>query len=332
MYQACPPYLRVGTYPTDAHNGAGAYYGANRLTVSEKDKMHGDCLILADSADFAGTGFFDSFAIRKDGSLSPELSHIADPSGGHPSNLADNGDVLYAMDDANTVLSISVGASCTLNILSTTTAHNGAFYINFALVGSTELVAPDLNSGNIDVYTLGQGGAVTYLASTAGQIDLPDGIAVQTAKQVNNVFTGSADGGTATAQGGQLDPASGALAFLKGSPASDSNGINGITLAFDSKDNLLIEGETLSASLGVYRVKAGVPGTPGSISFLEQTLLAQSGSAPQVFGQLGKTLLVDGGYNGDVEACTLSGKGVSGCETILVLTDPSGFSSGIAFC
>ncbi len=330
VFWPCPPYKHVGTYPTDANNGGGAYYGTNRLSVSMMDKTHGDCLILLDTNGMAPPGYVDSFIINPDGSLSPEISHLQVAGGGVPSDVHVVGDIVYVTSPGVDLESYQVGAGCVLTFLAMTSTSQ--FYINFALVGSTELVAPDVNTGNIDTYTLGSGGAITYLASAAGQVSIPDGVAVQTVNQVNNVFTGTANGGTATVQGGQLDPASGALAFLQGSPASDSQGTNGISLAFANKDNLLIEGETLSASLGVYRVKPGVPGTPGSISFLMQTRLAQSGSVPQAFGQSGKSLFVDGGYNGDVEACTLSGKGVSGCITVVVLTNPGGYSSGVAFC
>lgn len=320
-------------YKTNALNGSGSDVGSQRLAIAGTDKAHGNCLLLLDSNNLKPPGFVDSFSINKNGSLSSEVSHLQVAGGGDPTDIHIAGDTAYVTSPGSDLESYGIGAGCTLTFLAMTATSQ--FYTNFALVGSTELVAPDVKTSAIGVYTLGPGGTITLLASISGQLSSPDGAAVQTVKTKsgvdNNIFTGENNNSTATVQAGQLNTMSGAVSFLKGSPANDPSGVQGIALAFDSKDSLLIEAETLSASLGVYQVKPGAPGSVGSIILLERTLLAVSSDKPQLMAQLGNILFVDGGAKGDIEACLLRGS-VSGCSSVATLKQSNYPSGLVALC
>jgi hypothetical protein len=146
---------------------------------------------------------------------------------------------------------------------------------------------------------------------------------------VTNVFTGFA-GQQSQVQGGQYSTQSGTIAFLSGSPATDPTGSDGPVVTFDNTDSLLIQGESLSGTLGTYSVSAGTLGKPGSIRFLAEAQLAFGDEKPTDFAQLGSTLFVDPRANGVVEACHLSPSGVSGCTSVAVLTRTNGFAEGIA--
>jgi hypothetical protein len=320
----------VGNYPTNANNYSEVYIGTEKLAISKKDKTHGNCLLLVDANNFSSPGFIDSFSIKANGALSAEVSHVQVAGGGDPSEVHVAKDTAYVDSPGTDFESYSVGAGCTLTFLSK--ASQSGTNIDFALVGSTELVAPDYSTGTIDTYTLGAGGAITFLKSTTSQISSPDGVAVQNAKtksgRVTNVFTGMI-GTPATTQGGQLNKKSGVISFLTGSPANDPNGNYGIPETFDGPDSLLIQGGYLSDSLGVYSVKAGLSGKPGSISFLQHAALP-NGDAPMGFVKFNTNLFVDILSSGNLDACTVSKTGVSGCAAVVRLTTTTPFSAGIA--
>ena len=131
---------------------------------------------------------------------------------------------------------------------------------------------------------------------------------------------------------GQYSTQSGTIAFLSGSPATDPTGSDGPVVTFDNADSLLIQGESLSGTLGIYSVSAGTLGKPGSIRFQAEAQLAFGDEKPTDFAQLGSTLslFVDPRADGVVEACHLSPSGVSGCTSVAVLTSTNGFAEGIA--
>jgi hypothetical protein len=327
VYAVTSTITHVGNFRNNASRNT-AYYGATTLAVARANATHGACLLLTDN-----NGFVDSFSIKARGGLSPEISHIAD--GGAPEDVAvaKSGNTAYVTTPGVDLESYSIGSGCVLTLLNTLSTTNQQ-YFSFALPSSTRLVAPDFNTGNIDTYALGSGGTITFLNSVAGQIGSPDSITLQTAQTasgtVTNVFTGQATGSAPQNQGSQYKKKKGSIAFLAGSPSSDPSGSNGAAVTFDSKDSLLIQGEQYTNTLGVYAVTPGVPGTPGSMSFKEQTPMAVSNESPLDFAQLGSTLFVNQTYNGDLEACTMSSSGISGCNTVATLTSINGIESGLA--
>lgn len=320
----------VGNYPTNANNYNEVYIGTQKLALSKQDKTHGNCLLLVDANNFSPPGFLDSFSINTDGALSAEVSHVQVASGGDPSEVHVIGDTAYISNPGNDFESYSVGSGCTLTFLSQATQSGSD--VNFALLGSKDLVAPNSTTGNLDVYSLGSGGSITFLLSTPSQISSPDGIAVQHVKTksgiVTNLFTGMI-GAPATAQGGQINKITGAITYLTGSPTIDSIGDYGIPATMNNANSLLIQGDFLSSSLSVYSVVAGLPGAPGSMSFLQHTALP-SGDEPQNFAQLSTTLFVDILNSGNLDSCHMSKTGVANCAAVAKLVTGSPFSSGIA--
>lgn len=58
--------------------------------------------------------------------------------------------------------------------------------------------------------------------------------------------------------------------------------------------------------------------------------MAVSGEQPSDFVQLNTKLFVSMILNGDVEACTLTSTGATGCKTVATLTSTSGVEAGMA--
>ena len=319
----------VGHFATDANNAYTVFFGSNRLAISKQDSTHSNCLILLDTNNYSPPGYVDSFIIQSNGNLSAEVSHVqAQSSVGVPTDIHVIGDIAYVNDIGYYVSgdleSYGIGAGCALTYLSAATPPNGDVYLNTNVVGSTLLIGADYNTGNIDVYSLGSGGTITYLASTPSQItSCPDGIAVQT--NGPKVFTGQCINGAPEVQGGLFNTSTGAISFLTGSPSSDPQGSNGGATTFDNTDGLLIMAEQYTSSLGVFKVS-----TKNMLSFLEHIPLQVSSDYPTTFAQFNQFLFVDGLYNGDIEACSLSKYGVGSCITVALLTNASGFSGGMA--
>ena len=325
VYAISTTLTHVGNFPNNASRTI-AYYGATTIDVTPANSTHGACLLLVDN-----NGFVDSFTIVSGGGLGSMVSQISD--GGSPTDvhISKTGNLAYVINPSFDLESYSIGSGCTLTALHTVSTPS-QLYLTLAIVGGNRMVLPDLNSGNIDKYVLGSDGSITFLKSQAGQIAAPDSITEQNVVTnlgvVTNIFTGQATFNPPQAQAFQYSK-NGTLVSLIGSPSSDPTGSNGAAVTFDDKDSLLIQGEQASDTLGVYTVTAGVPGTPGTISFKEQTPMAVGGESPLYFAQLHSTLFVDMTFNGDVEACTMSAAGVSGCATVATLTNTSGVSSGI---
>lgn len=321
VYQTGTTLTHVGNYPNDACTTI-AYFGASSLAVAKANSNHGNCLVLGDPS-----GFVDSFSINSDGSLSSEVSHLATASGGFPSNVgvALNG-TAYETNPGYDLESYSVGSGCALTFLQSTPATS-QLYVSVTLIGNT-LATADLNSGNIDSYHLGAGGAITEISSVVGQIGSPDSIAYEDIpfhhQTLYRLFTGQATFSPPQAQGSRYQKVPGKVTFLGGSPASDPNGSNGAAVTVDESTKVLIQGEQFSSTLANYNVKGP------AMSFMSETPMAFFGSAPSLFAQISTTLFVDGVYSGDIEACTLGSGGASGCASVAVLTNNAGVSDGLA--
>ena len=321
VYQTGTTLTHVGNYPNDGCTSI-AYYGASSLAVAKGNSSHGNCLTYADSS-----GFVDSFVINSDGSLGAEVSHLATHSGGFPSNIgvALNGTV-YETNPGYDLESYSLGSGCALTYLQSTTASS-QLYISVTLIGNT-LAAADSNSGNIDSYHLGAGGAMTEINSVAGQIAFPDTVAYEDipyhGQTLYRLFTGQATANPPQVQGSRYQKVPGKVTFLGGSPATDPSGSNGAAVTVDETTKVLIQGEQYTSTLANYNVKGP------SMSFMTETPMAVFGAAPSIFVQLSTTLFVDTVFNGDLEACTLGSGGASGCMSVAVLTSTGGVSAGLA--
>ena len=327
VYKIGKSLTHVGNFPNDGCGNQG-YFGTSSIAVTGTNSVHGPCLVY-----ISQSGYVDSFPINADGSLGSEVSHVPTAGNAAPDDvvISSNGKFAYVSDSSVDLESYGIGAGCALTFLKA--APTTEYYLSFVLDG-TNLIAPDSNSGNIDTWTLGPNGSITFLASAPGQLSFPDSIALQIQRtksgKVTNVFTGQATLGVPQAQGGQYNKKTGAFAFLTGSPATDPNGADGAAVFFDSKDSVLIQAEQFTGTLASYSVSAGTPGVVGSISFTSETPLAVKTNAPADFAHLGSTLFVDARYNGDIEACHLSPGGASGCASVAVMTNTTGTSVGLA--
>ncbi len=287
-----------------------AYFGANNIAVTA------GCLVYGD-----GNGYVDTFPIKSDGSLVAQVSHIA--VSGAPSDIHIKKSTVYVNVPGNEIASYSLSSGCVL-ASEHSVSTSSYFFLNFGIADHV-LVTPDLNSSNIVTYTLGSGGTITALSTVTGQFSPPDSVAVQKSAKGNySVYTGQATINPPETQGGKLNTSKGTIAFLKGSPASDPSGSNGASVFFDNTDHILIQGEQASGTMGNYTVKNG------TLSFLNETHMAVGGEEPSDFAQLNSTLFVEMVFNGDVEACTLTSSGATGCKTVATLTSTSGVEAGIA--
>ena len=311
VYKTGATLTHVGNYPTDGIN-ASTYFGSSIFAAIPGCMVYGN-----------GNGFVDSYPLNTNGSLGTQVSHIA--ISGMPSDvhIKKGTHTAYVNVPNGEIASYNIGSGCTLTFdSSVSTASN--FFANFAIAGKV-LVTTDLNSGVIATYTLGTGGSITALNSVASQISTPDSLAVQKLPNGSfHVYTGQATGSAPQAQGGKLNSSTGAITFLNGSPASDPGGSNGAAVTFDTTHHFLIQGEQLSDTLANYSVISG------TLSFTSQTSMAVGNEEPRYFEQLNSTLFVSMTYNGDVEACTLTSTGATGCKTVATLTNTFGDQAGMA--
>ncbi len=318
----------VGNYPDNANNDSGIYNATSRLAVAAMDKAHGACLLQADGENNTPPGFINSYPINSDGSLGSQVSHLQAQNTSAPTgDVHVSGDTAYLDNQGGDFESYSIGTGCVLAFEHS--APQTGTVVDFALVGK-ELFAPNC-SGSFDIYKLGTGGTITFLKSTPSQASCPDGVAagsVQTKTgKVTNVFSGQSIANPATVEGGQLNKKTGVVTYLTGSPASDSSGQLGLAGVYDSNDGLLISGEAFSSAVGVYTVKHGTPGTPGSISYMAHVALPNAGE-PEVLVQFHATLFVLS-LNGVINSCTLAKTGVSACAVAATVTSGS-LPSGLA--
>ncbi|MHB8599724.1 MAG: lactonase family protein [Ktedonobacteraceae bacterium] len=311
VYKTGATLTHVGNYPTGG-SVSSASFGATNIAVTT------GCLVYGDGNDFV-----DSFPINANGSLGTQVSHLA--VGGTPTDIhiKKGTSTAYVNVESSEIASYSIGSGCTLTFDSSVTTSS-YFFLNFGIAGKV-LLAPDLNTGALVTYTLGTGGSITALNSVAGQISASDSVAVQKLPNGTfHVYTGQAIFGAPQAQGGKLNSSTGAITFLNGSPATDPSGSNGASVTFDKTHHILIQGEQFTSTLANYTV------AKGTLAFLNETHMAVSGEEPSDFAQLGPTLFVDMVLNGDVEACTLTSTGATGCKTVATLTTTSGVEAGMA--
>ncbi len=320
----------VGNYPDNANNDSGIYNATSRLAVATMDKTHGNCLLQADGNNNSPPGYLNSYPINSDGSLGTQASHLqAQSTSGPTGDVHVSGDTAYLDNQGADFESYSIGTGCVLTFEHS--APQAGQDIDFALVGK-ELFAPDCSVESFDIYKLGTGGTITFLTYTAAHANCPDGVAAGTVAtktgNVTNVFSGQSITSPATVEGGQLNKKLGVVTFLTGSPASDSSGELGLAELYDTNDGLLISGEAFSSAIGVYKVKHGVPGTPGSIAYLAHVSLPSAGE-PEVLVQFHE-ILFELSFNGVVYSCTLAKTGVSGCA-VAATTTSSALASGLAY-
>ncbi|HLJ36139.1 MAG TPA: hypothetical protein VKU38_20945 [Ktedonobacteraceae bacterium] len=309
VYKTGATLTHVGNFPTGGAVNT-AYFGATNIAV-----MTG-CLVYGD-----GNGFVDSYPINSNGSLGTQVSHIA--ISGAPSDIHIKKGTVYVNVPGGEIASYSINSGCTL-ASEHSVATSSYFIVNFGIADHV-LLAPDLNTSTIATYTLGTGGTITALNAVTGQIAGPDSVAVQkSANGTYHVYTGQATVNAPQAQGGKLNTSTGAITFLKGSPATDPSGGDGGSVTFDNTHHILIQGEQFSGTLANYTV------VKGTLSFKSETTMAVSGEQPSDFVQLNAKLFVSMILNGDVEACTLTSTGASGCKTVARLTSTSGVEAGMA--
>ncbi len=311
VYKTGATLTHVGNYPTGG-SVMSASFGASNIAVTT------GCLVYGDGNDFV-----DSFPINANGSLGTQVSHLA--VSGTPSDIhiKKGSSTAYVNVESSEIASYSIGTGCTLTF-EHSVATSSYLFLNFGIAGKV-LLAPDLNTSTIATYSLGTGGTITALNTITGQFSTPDGVAAQKLPSgAYHVYTGQAIVGAPHAQGGKLNSSTGAITFLTGSPATDPNGNDGASVTFDNTHHILIQGEQLGGTMANYTVKAGV------LAFTNETHMAVSGEEPSDFAQLGSTLFVDMVFNGDVEACTLTSTGATGCKTVARLTSTGGVEAGLA--
>ncbi len=296
---------------------------------------HGPCLVYTSFVN----GLMNSFPILPSGALGTKVSQLA--LGAYPIDVHITPDgkfvytnILPTLALSSVLISYSLGAGCVLTPLSDLVTNH--VYLSLAFINANSLIGVDINTGTIDTYSLAANGDISLLNSVPGQLSSAgsiEPISMATLRMSNgqqDVFTGQITDGAPHVQGGQEMGATGAINFLRGSPASDLRGQNGIAVFGDNNHSLLIQGEYGSNSLGVYTITSG-PGHPGSITLLQHTLLATGGGhVPVGFAIMDNTLFVAAGLGGDVETCLITSSGVSGCVTAAVLTDHSLIEGGIA--
>jgi hypothetical protein len=320
--------LHVGAFFTGGCNSS-TLFGTQDIAVTPANGTHVvPCLVYTDYFH----GLIESFPLSPTTGLPSSLASRLLNSRPIDVHISQDGSLTYvnSLVFTSALASYSLGAGCTLTALTKlATTH---FYVSFALASLTRLLTVDSHTGTIDTYALTPAGGISLLNSVPGQISVtfssaPNAVAVQTSGGTD-VFTGQATLSRPEAQGGQENFTTGTINFLTGSPASDPNifSSDGSAVLFDNTDSLLIQAEQYSNTLAVYSVTAG---SPGSMTFLERTSLSLfGGSEPSAFAQLGSVLFVNTDFFGAVEACQLSGTGVSGCVTLGLLSNPNGVEAG----
>lgn len=239
VYKTGATLTHVGNFPTGGTIST-SYFGASVIAVTT------GCLVYGD-----GNGFVDSYPINANGSLGTQVSHIA--TGGAPSDIHLKKGTVYVNIPGSEIASYSISSGCTL-ASEHSVATSSYFIVNFGIADHV-LLAPDLNTSTIATYTLGTGGTITALSTDTGQITGPDSVAVQKLPNGTfHVYTGQAIFGAPQAQGGKLNTSTGAITFLKGSPATDPSGSNGASVTFDNTHHILIQGEQFSSTLANYTV------------------------------------------------------------------------------
>jgi 6-phosphogluconolactonase (cycloisomerase 2 family) len=323
-YKTGTSLTHVGNYPIGACNSYSAF-GSSIIAVAMKNSSHGPCLLYGGESS-SQVGLMASYPINANGSLGSEVNQVNTTSGADPTDVVvtPNGKFAYETSKGVDIESFGIGAGCKLTQLHSVSASN-QYSLSLALLG-TDLVTTDLNTSNIYTYTLGSDGSITLKATVTGQITAPDSIAFQTYKKHHKthyrIFTGEAVSGAPAVQDGAFNKATGKITFLKNSPASDPSGNDGAAVIFDPTHSFLIQAEQFTNTLANYSTNAS------GVKFVSETSLGTAGQYPTTLDRLGTTLFVDIQLGGDVQACSLTASGATGCVTVATLTH-SGVSSGM---
>ncbi len=323
-YKTGSTLTHVGNYPTNGCNSYSAF-GASIIGIAMKNNSHGPCLIYG-NATSSSVGFMASYPINADGSLGSEVNQVNTASGAVPTDVVvtPNGKFAYEVSKGVDIESFGIGAGCNLTLLHSVSASS-QYNLSLTLLGK-DLLTSDIQSSDIDTYSLGSRGSITLKATVVGQIAAPDSIAFQTytknQKTHYHIFTGQAVDGPPQVQAGDFSKATGKITFLKHSPAQDPNGSDGAAILFDTTHSYLIQAEQFTNSLANYSTNAR------GVKFVSETSLGSTGEYPTVIVNLGTTLFVDMQLGGDIEGCRLTSSGATGCAVVATLTQ-SGVSSGM---
>ncbi|HLJ69230.1 MAG TPA: hypothetical protein VKX16_17890 [Chloroflexota bacterium] len=310
----------VQVYATTANQQAD-FYGANSLAYVPPNKTHGACLIQAD-----GSGKVDSYTIDPSAhTISAQASSVMSAFYNDPADvkIAPGGAMaIVTVAPSGTYLSgleaYTIGSGCVLSAAGSYSSSS-VYFVSSALMGDRILVTADYLNNQIDTFGISPSGAFTLEGVTASALLYPDGVA----SDGRDVFTGNAYDyyPHALTQGGLVR--NGQVSYFHSSPAKDGRGQNSAAVWYDGQFGNLVLGEQSTASLGIF-------GAGGHMTLRQHVTLAFNKAQPTDFAQLGTTLLVDGNVSGDIEACQLDAKGSSGCATVAVLSNPTGYSDGIA--
>jgi hypothetical protein len=319
-YAVTSTVTHINNYPT---NGCLtlAYYGASVLAVARATSAHGNCLIYGSTNDSTFLGFMTSFPINSDGSLGTQTSEVETSTGAVPGAIAVSSNGNFALDSnpGNDIESYSIGNGCALTFAGSVSTSS---VFNMATAGSY-VVSADTNASDIDTYLLSSTGSLSSVGSSNGNVTNVDGVALHKTAKGWVLYTGQATANAPEAQAGRYTQSNGAFTNFTGSPATDSQGLNGALVT--TTPYFLIMGEQYTSSLANFSVMHQ------TASFSSHVSMAVSGTAPDAFATDGKTLFVDGLYFGDIEGCSLSStSGASNCATVATLANNTGISAGMA--
>ncbi len=330
VYAVGASLTHVGNYTTPGCTEIGLT-GTSNIAIAPSDSYHGPCLIYAGDAN--NTGFLASYPINYDGSLGAMASQVYTLNGVPYGGVVVELQGLYAFSSEPGVdlESFAIGYNCNLAFAAAESTGNAT---NFGMsnIADLDLVTPDIAGNNIDTYRLGSNGNLTFLYAQPSQITLNGAVTVETLnsqKGLFRVYTAGGDVGSLQAQGGNYNLTTGVITPLQHSPVLVHKAYYDYGVIFDNTHHYLIMGIQQSGHSGDAEL-ANISVPRGRMKFVSKTPLAVSSDTPSIFAQDGSTLFVDSTLNGDVEGCTLSASGASGCVTVATLTNTSGTSSGMA--
>ncbi|HLJ67616.1 MAG TPA: hypothetical protein VKX16_09690 [Chloroflexota bacterium] len=301
------------------------YYGQNELAVAKA--KGGACLVQAsvDGTNGSAPGSVLSYTVSSStGMIGSQVSSIPDQLGGSPTDVKFSAKNKYAVvttSDYNGgqdgVSSYHLGAGCALTHVSTAPDPTGGDLPSSTVASNGEVVSTNLFNNTLDAFSLNGSGLLTYQTATPSQIGVPD----SDAANGTQIFTGQATGSAPQAQAGTV-AGSGAVSYSPGSPQADPAGVNGAASWFDKTHKNFVQAEQASSSLGFYHASP--------FAFSQHVSLAASGGYPTDMQQKGKVLFVLDRSTNDIEACTLTPSGASGCVSIATLSSASGSQQGLA--
>ncbi len=344
---ACPDTIdayQIGSSltPVGSYSAPGCIFppftGPSTLAVAAANSTHGPCLIYS-GIDSNKNGFVASYPINSDGSLGTMVSQVAtqqgDPYGGV--QVDGKGKFAFTSESGVDIETFAIGSGCSLTFAHAFSTGN-ATDIDLTVIAHN-LVTPDATTSGINSYQINPDGSLSFL--NVQYTNSYPGLAVQTYHTSTGtqyrVFASSSNAQSQVqAEGGVYAVKTGVITPLHGSPRTDTKATNVYAIFFDNTDSLLIQ------SVGVPKMKNGFPYYIGKLaiyrvqgytmSFVSNVSMASSTDAPAFFAQSGSTLFlngVDSQSNHDVETCTLSSSGVSGCVDAATVTNSSGGIAGM---